>query len=126
MKFQTAIFVAALFAAADATPRRLRKGELRRTQAEDTPAVEKGNEVGAEAEEVMVKAKSLKSMSMDGGSPRVVDAKAGEFRVYWCIGQQQHILCMQLFTFVFFTCHFISYQMRNIHIRRESAQYESF
>jgi hypothetical protein len=76
MKFQTTIFVAALFATADATPRRLRKGELRRTQAEETPAVEKGNEVGAEAEEVMVKAKSLKSMSMDGGSPRVVDAKA--------------------------------------------------
>jgi hypothetical protein len=37
-------------------------------------------EVGADAEEVVVKAKTMKSMSMDGG--RTVDAKAGELNVF--------------------------------------------
>ena len=82
MKFQTAILVAALCAAADATPRRLRKGELRRTQAENEYI-----EVGADAEEVVVKAKSMKGMSMDGGSARVVDAKAGECGAYLFLGR---------------------------------------
>jgi hypothetical protein len=81
MKFQSIIVAAALLASADASPRRLRKGELRRVQEVDpVPKGDEYIEVGADAEEVVVKAKTMKSMSMDGG--RTVDAKAGELNVF--------------------------------------------
>lgn len=83
MKFNTIIVAAALLAATEATPRRLRKGQLRRAEGEKLETTgEAFVEAGADAEEVVIKAKAMKSMSMDDGSrddgSRVVDAKAGE------------------------------------------------
>ena len=72
MKFQLVTVAAALLAAVDATaPRRLRKGQVRRMQGEETGG--DSIEVGVEAEDVIIKAKAMKSMSM-----RSADAKAGK------------------------------------------------
>jgi hypothetical protein len=79
MKYKSIILLS-LFATSTAEPRRLRKGLVRRAEGEEPPAPKEAEyiEVGAEAEDVVIKAKSLKSMSMEGGAGRIVDAKAGE------------------------------------------------